>query len=82
MLPEEAAAVVERPELAEAELQADGPVYVFLKDLTRRFRLLQLFFKLAKTRPAVDAVREYRVRSPDERVVQTSPVDCRVLLKF
>ena len=82
VLPLELAGLREGAQLFVAELQADGLAYKFGYELCIRFLVIEALFSLAEPAAQIDRIREDRVRSPDERIVQVFPMDAGILFNF
>lgn len=65
-----------------AELQADGLPYIFGYEVGVRLFFVQALFSFTQPSAQIDCIREDRVRSPDQRVVQVFPVDSRIFFNF
>lgn len=82
MLALEGSGLGEGAQLVIAELQADGLAYIFGYEVCVGLFFIQALFSFAQPSAQIDCIREDRVRSPDQRVVQVFPMDAWIFFIF
>ena len=82
MLAPEGPGLGEGAQFVIAELQADGLPHIFGYEVCIRLFFVQALFSFTQPSAQIDCIREDRVRSPDQRVVQVFPMDAWIFFIF